>query len=762
MFSIYLMLIFFLLTPLVSPLFKFFKEKANWVLAVFPALFFISMMMMIPTIQYGPKIISLQWVPSIGVNLDFVFDGLSILFALLVSGIGILIFIYAGSYLKNHPLISRFYVFLFIFMASMLGLVLSDNIILLFIFWEATSISSYLLIGFDHENPEARKAALKALLITGLGGLSLMAGLILLGSITGSYTISGMNPVTANSPLYGLTLFLILLGAFTKSAQFPFHFWLPGAMKAPTPVSAYLHSATMVKAGVFLLMRLNPILGGTADWHLWVTLAGTTTMLTGSVLTLGQKDMKGLLASTTIIALGILVTLIGLSTSLAAKAALVFLLVHSLYKGSLFLVVGIIDHETGTRDITKLHSLTWVLPFSAFSAVLAAFSMSGFPPLLGFISKELLYEAKIQAPSAGEIILITGFLANAVNVTVAALIAIKPFLGRKKKISHHIHEVPFSLWLAPFLMAVAGLLFGFFSDSLGRLIISPALAVIHAEPTVVKLKMWHGVNEVFLLSVITVLTGIIFYFLYPQFIRMAGKLSRLRRFSISTIYERFLTGFQKFSYRVTVFLQNGRLRYYLMSVLIAMILLVLLFIFPFSEIEWKLEITDIYFFDLALVVLILIAAALVLFTSSRLTAIVALGIIGYGVALIYALYGAPDLAITQLLIETLIVILFALVIFRLPNFRSFSGKLTRWRDAFIALASGAVVTILTLKAGSLQFHPNISGYFLEKSYREAYGKNVVNVILVDFRALDTLGEITVLTVAAIGVFALLKLKRKQK
>ncbi len=366
---------------LIAPLTPFLVRK-RWILPLLPSLLFLYFCRWIPSISEGQKILfQWEWVPGLGINLTFQLDGLSLLFALLICGIGVWIFIYGAAYLKGHPQLPRFYLYLVIFMGSMVGLVLADNVFALFIFWELTSITSYLLIGFEHENKLARQAALNALLITGLGGLALLVGFILLGTAQGSFNISSLQAMPAGSPGYLLILILILLGAFTKSAQAPFHFWLPGAMTAPTPISAYLHSATMVKAGVYLLMRLHPILGGTAEWHYLVSLAGTSTMLIGALLALFQTDLKRLLAFTTVSALGILVMLLGLGTTLATKAALVFLLVHSLYKGGLFMVAGIVDHETGTRDVTRLHSLMWVLPLTAFSAGVAAFSMSGFPPL---------------------------------------------------------------------------------------------------------------------------------------------------------------------------------------------------------------------------------------------------------------------------------------------------------------------------------------------------------------------------------------------
>ncbi len=745
---------------IIAPLTPFLARK-KWILPLLPLLLFLYFCQWIPAISEGQKILfQWEWVPGLGINLAFQLDGLSMLFALIICGIGTFVFIYSASYLKGHPQLPRFYLFLVVFMGSMIGLVLADNVFALFIFWELTSITSYLLIGFEHENPVARQAALQALLITGLGGLALLAGFMLLGNEQGSFDISSMQAMPSGSPVYLIILILVLLGAFTKSAQAPFHFWLPGAMTAPTPISAYLHSATMVKAGVYLLMRLYPILGGTAEWHYLVTLAGTSTMLIGALLALSQTDLKRLLAFTTVSALGILVMLLGLGTSMATKAALVFLMVHSFYKGSLFMVAGIMDHETGTRDVTRLHSLMWVLPVTAVSAVAAAFSMSGFPPLLGFISKELMYEAKMQAPQAGPLIMISGIFANAANVAVAIIVGIKPFLGRKTKISHHVHEASPALWIGPLFLSMLGLLFGLSPDRLASRIIAPALNAIHAEQTAVYLKLWHGINPVFLMSLGTVLLGVLLFGMRSQVRNFASRLRSLQQITLTELFNRFVRYFPEISGKISRLLQNGYLRYYIITILLTAIGLVGGVLIAQAEFFSEIQFSSFRFYDLIPAVIIVGAIFTATFTSSRLAAVASLGIIGYGVAFYYVLYGAPDLALTQLLIETLTVILFALVIYRLPRFKKFSGFSVRIRDLIISIGAGSIVTALILKANALNLHSPISDYYLQNSLTLAYGKNVVNVILVDFRALDTMGEITVLSIAAIGVYALLKLKGK--
>jgi len=496
----------FALVFVVPLLYRFTRKWTGWVLALLPLTLVIYFVSHIEQVSKGEVIkVSYNWIPSLGISLSFFIDGLSMLFVLIIAGIGALVMLYTSGYLAGHRNLSRFYVYILIFMASMIGVVVSDNLITLFIFWELTSISSYLLIGFDHELEKSRAAALQALMVTGGGSLALLAGLILLGHISGSWQLSQLliqNGVYREHALYVPILLLILLGAFTKSAQVPFHFWLSAAMQAPTPVSAYLHSATMVKAGVYLLARLNPILGGTDEWHYIVTFVGALTMVIGGLLALPQTDLKRLLAYSTVSALGTMVMLLGFSTTLATKAAIVFLFVHALYKGSLFMMVGAVDHETGTRDVYSLSGLIKYMPITAAAAALAAFSMSGFPPLLGFISKELLYEAKIQAPNAALIIIIVGVVANMMNVAVAAIVGIRPFIGDKSVTPKEGHEAPVALWLGPLMLAGAGLILGLFPTLIADSLISPAVSAVQAEITIIKLKLWHNINTVLLLRIV--------------------------------------------------------------------------------------------------------------------------------------------------------------------------------------------------------------------------------------------------------------------
>lgn len=742
------------------------RGTAGWIIALLPlglAIYFITLL---NSAAAGPVLTtSYPWIPSLGVNLSFYVDGLSLLFALLISGIGALVVIYAGGYLAEHPQLGRFYAFLLVFMSSMLGVVLADNLIVLFVFWELTSLSSYLLIGFYHTESESRASALQALLVTGSGGLALLAGFVLLGLAGGSWELSMLlsrAEIVQAHPLYLPGLILILIGAFTKSAQFPFHFWLPAAMAAPAPVSAYLHSATMVKAGVYLLARLNPVLGGTEIWQISVTTVGVVTMLVGAYVAWQQTDLKRILAYSTISALGTLVMLIGWGSHTAIKAAVVFLVVHSFYKGTMFLVAGAIDHETGTRDITRLGGLRRLMPISAVAAGLAALSMAGVPPWFGFIGKELIYEAMLTAP----VILIMAVIANILNVVVAGLVAVTPFLA-KTKVPIKAHEAPMSMWLGPIILAGLGLALGLVSSLTGEWLITPAVAAIAGKPIEVKLallsklSLWteDHFNFVLILSLATVLGGLWLYRGLESVRRLFKPFEAAGQWGPARWYDWGLDGMIALAQAQTRLLQSGYLRFYLLIVLISTVGLVgssLLRQLNLATL-WTKQPT-IQFHEWMIAALILTAAVVAVRAQSRLAAVAALGVVGYGVALIFILFGAPDLAMTQFAIETLTVILFVLVLYRLPRFARLTSTPARLRDILIASLAGGLMTAFILIVTASPTPSRLTPYFAENSLSLANGRNIVNVILVDFRALDTMGEITVLAVAAIGIYALMKLR----
>ncbi len=719
------------------------------------------------TLQIGPVAAgqvlqaALPWLPSLGVSLSFRVDGLGLLFALLISGIGALVLLYASSYLHDHPHLGRFYAYLLTFMAAMLGTVLAGDLITLFVFWELTGLCSFLLIGFDYQQAASRRAALQALLVTGAGGLALLAGIILLAKAAGSSDLAvilASGDQIRNHSLYLPILLLLLAGAFTKSAQFPFQFWLPGAMAAPTPVSAYLHSATMVKLGIFLLARFAPVLGGTDSWFVWLTVVGGITLLLGAAKAVLRTDLKQILAWTTVSALGMLTFLLGIGTPLAVTAAMLLLTVHALYKSALFLAAGAVDHGAGTREVNRLGGLAPAMPQTALAAGLAALSMAGLLPLAGFIAKELFYEATLHAPIVPWLLSAVALVGNSLTVAAALLAGYLPFYGVLRDGSLHPHRVDLRLWLPPLIPALAGLLVGLFPGGIGTLLLAPAVAVVAGGPVPVELALWHGFSPVLLLSVVTLGSGVCLYLLCRRW----GLLQRLPGWDTEQLYDLLLEKLPGYASSVTLHLQSGRLRYYLMTVTGVAVALMAATLFTSSTGTLQLPTPDGSLHEWLTALVILAGALFATITSSRLAAVAALGVVGYGVALIYIIFGAPDLAMTQFCIETLSIILFVLVLHKLPHFALLSTTRSRLRDLAVALGIGTVMTMLVWRAISQPLHPVLSSWFMEQSLPAGHGRNVVNVILVDFRALDTLGEITVLAVAALGVYGMLKRRPGQR
>lgn len=746
---------------------KWLKGAVGWVLAVFPLASFFHYLTLSLIIGGGDTITTnVSWVPSLGINFSFYLDGLSLLFLLLITGIGSLVLVYSGYYMKNYELKDRFYLYLMVFMAAMMGLVLTGNLVTMFLFWELTSVSSFMLIGFFHEKEESRFASQQALLITTLGGLALLSGIVLIGQITGSFEISYLlsNPeVIRSNPMYLAILLLIAAGAFTKSAQFPFHFWLPGAMAGPSPVSAFLHSATMVKAGVYLLLRLSPVLGGAPEWKFLLTVSGVTTMFVGAYLALTQTDLKRILAYTTISALGTLILLTGINTVESVKAAVIFLVVHSLYKGSLFMVAGSIDKKTGTRDLTRLGGLRKTMPFTTAVAMVALFSMAGLPPFIGFIGKELIYEAKNAIPDAANFLLIMGILSNILLVAVSGIFVWKVFFGKTGNTPLHPKETPVNLWLGPAVLAVFSLLLAIFPTFFASNIAGPAVQAIMAEDTDLKLSLWHGFNLVLLYSFITVAAGVLIFIFNNRIVPVLMRLnSVIIRFRFTDVYNKLINSFLSFTKKKTRIVQSGKQRLYLIVIFLSASLLVWYMILKYEFWRFDYDFEPLSYYGVGVFLLITAATIITVFTRSRVTAIISMGVVGFGVALIFLFYSAPDLAITQILVDTLIVILFVMVIYHLPKFRVFSNRASRVRDGAIALLFGGFMTGLALMSNQVNLFPPISDYFIENSLTLAQGRNIVNVILVDFRAFDTLGEITVLAIAALGVYSLITMKFKDR
>ncbi|TKS57555.1 putative monovalent cation/H+ antiporter subunit A [Mesohalobacter halotolerans] len=757
----------FLLSIAILFIHKFIKGNWAWLSTLIPLTSFLYFLSFIGDIAQNDVIkVSYSWISSYSVDLSFMLDGLSLLFVLMISGIGTLVFWYTSSYLKGHEYLDRFYAYLGIFMAAMLGLVLSDNLITMFIFWELTSISSFFLIGFNNESKSSRKSALLALGITGVGGLFLLAAAVILGQVTSTYTISEMLSMSneiAMSSSYTFIVVMIFLAAFTKSAQFPFHFWLPGAMKAPTPVSTYLHSATMVKAGIYLILRFSPILGETSLWNTTLITIGAITMLYSAIQMLFRTDLKAILAYSTICALGILTFLTGLGTYEALVAAMVFIVVHALYKASLFLITGIIDHETGTRDITKLSGLKQGLMPIAVAGFVAALISGGVIPTLGFVGKDLIYESTLHFKNNAW--LLTG-IAIATNVLLfygGFLVGVKPFLGKKPEALPHLHMPSIRLWLPPMLMVLLGLVLGFMPYLLGDSLIMPGAEVLSRGESGLHLKLWHGFNTMFWLSTLTIAFGVIVYLVLKPSDKLLRFSEKFEFISPKSITQYLVSLFKIMSKYWTMLFQNGYLRHYVATYVTFIIVLVgyLLLKDPVLKIDYN-TLADLTVYEIVIIIIMFLSTLFTVFTPSRLAAVAAMGIIGFAFCLLYLFYSAPDLAMTQFSVDTLTVILFVLVLYRLPKYLKFSKNYLRVEHGILSTIFGGMITFLILKVISEPKNSEISNFYAENSYVLAKGKNVVNVILVDFRGSDTLIEITVLIVAAIGVFGLLKLRLKAR
>lgn len=754
---------------LIAPfLFNLLREKTGWVLAALPFGSFVYLLSRLPEIASGRAIIeSTTWVSMsfFEVNLAFRLDGLSLMFGLIITGIGTFIVLYGAGYLAGNHYLPRFFSAVLLFMGSMLGVVLADNLISIFVFWELTSFTSYLLIGFNHEQEASRKAALQALLVTGIGGLALLAGMVLMGNASGYWTVSALlneGDVIRNHPHYLAILLLVLAGAFTKSAQFPFHFWLPGAMAAPTPVSAYLHSATMVKAGVYLLARLNPVLGSTETWFILVGGFGLATLLISAWLSLSFTDMKQILAYSTVMSLGTMVMLIGVGTEMAMKAVVVYIFSHAMYKGALFMVAGAVDHEAGTRDVLKLGGLRSLMPISAAAAALAALSMAGIPPLFGFVAKELVYEAALGAALLPVLFISLAVTANVAIVAASAIVAIRPFYGKKVETPKKAHEAPLSMWLGPLTLAVLSVLFGILPFLVDKGLMVPAAGSVWGAPLDFYLSLWHGINLPLILSILTLLLGILVYKAWDP-VRECGPMKMYQTafalFPVN-VYEALVNGMLRLAGWQTRVLQNGLMSNYLVTILITAVVAIGYTFLSRAGIVWEPQFADVRFYEWALALAVLVSLGIILsFGHSRLTMIVAAGIVGYALSLIYLTHGAADLAMTQVLVETLTVILVALVLIHVPALKEARSIFSRSRDAVIAVSAGLLMTLLIFAVTATPFDAFISDYYARASYPLAHGRNIVNVILVDFRALDTMGEVVVVSIAGLAVYALIKMKR---
>lgn len=693
-----------------------------------------------------------DWVPSLGWKASLYIDALSLLFCGLVLGIGGLICLYSGAYFKGKSGGGRFFLCLLGFMAAMLGVVSAGNLFWMFLFWELTSLTSFLLISFHFDQAPSRRAALQALWVTGAGGVCLLLASLWLESLWGSVDFSqilGRGEELRAMPEYPAILALFLLAAFTKSAQFPFHFWLPNAMQAPTPVSAYLHSATMVKAGIFLLARLHPLLGSTPGWFYCLTGVGALTMLMGAWMSLRQTDLKLLLAWTTLSALGSLTLLLGIGSAYAIQAFVVLLLAHACYKGCFFLWVGVLDLRLGTRDCDRLAAQLGRFKQLSLTGWIGGASMIGLPPCLGFLAKELSYEALLPHP----LLLATVSLSNLLLIAAVCQLTIRLLLGVPAHPIQPKKPISWQLWLPPALLAGAGLGIGCLPSLLGGVLVEPTLTDILAVSYPVKLSLWHGFNAVLALSLGVLLLGL---GLGRRHRVLLSRLPRLSKGSWDGLYDGLLRALIAISRTFLALVQHGKLRFYLG----------MLFVFSFGLIVWKLRIawsshptpalTPLDPVGVGLSLLIAGSALATVRAATHLASIASLGLLGFLMALLFVHFSAPDAAMTQFLVETLGVLLVTLVLIHLPSRTRLAGPFDSLRDYGIALLGGLAFAGTAWLISSVPFESPLTEFYASTSYLKAYGKNVVNVILVDFRGLDTLGELVVLAVAGLGVAAMVR------
>ncbi len=738
------------------------RRSAGWVLALLPAGLFAALLGFGPRIAAGQTILERwAWAPSLGVELGLRLDGFAYLLCLLVTGVGALVVVYAGAYFAERTAAdrARFLVLLLLFMTAMLGAVLADDLLVLFVFWEATSVVSFLLIGFDVDSPSARRSALMSLRVTAGGGLALLAAILLIGATLGTYSLAEVvarAPELARSPWIVPILGGVLVGALTKSAQFPFHFWLPNAMQAPTPASAYLHSATMVKLGVYLLARFEPLIGAVRGGREVVVGVALATMLVGAFQAIRAENYKAVLAYSTVASLGILVMLVGLDGPMASVATVGFLLAHALYKATLFFCAGTVIHATGLTKLRQLGGLGRFLPVTAAASLLASLSMAGLPPFLGFVSKEFLFEAQLRS-SWDAVPTAVAVLVNAVIVGVAGVVTLRPFFlgrGRVRAVQHR--EVP-GLLVGPVVLALLGLVISVEPAWFDRTVLRPAVAAVYGQPVAVQVGLWHGVTPMLLLSAVVVGIGALLFVYWVPIHRRLRAQTLVDRYEAEHAYDALLRRIEAAGAGVARRLQRPDLRGHLAIILAA----------AASFVAWGLvaagvaprlsRAPDALRAGPAVLALVALAgAAAAARARSLLAAMIGTGLVGLVAALLFLTNGAPDLALTQFAVESLVVVLLTAALLTLPLAAPATRTpRARRRDALLASALAAMLLVALLDMGAAPPQTAVADFFGARSFTEAFGRNVVNVILVDFRGFDTLGETTVIALAAVIAWSLL-------
>jgi len=795
--------VLYIFIPLIAALFMpfFFKKirsiHTGWFVLIVPVVLVAFYATYIPSIAAGESFIgTIQWIPSLGISFVSYLDGLSLLFSLLITGIGALVVLYSIFYLdRTKEQLHNFYIYLLMFMSAMLGVVQSDHMITLYLFWELTSVSSFLLIGYWYNRDQSRFGALKSMMITVAGGMLMLGGFVLLSIMGGTYSIReliGQAPELATNDTFIMALILILLGAFTKSAQFPFYIWLPDAMEAPTPVSAYLHSATMVKAGIYLVARFTPIFASSEVWIWLVSGIGLLTLMWGSFFAVKQTDLKAILAFSTVSQLGLIMSLLGVGAiayhvegaqdtvfKYAAFAAIFHLINHATFKGSLFMIAGIVDHETGTRDIRKLGGLMSIMPVSFTIALIGGFSMAGVPLFNGFLSKEMFLTAMLaikefelfEFSTWGVLFPIFAWIASIFTFVYSFYFVFKTFSGKlnSDQLPHKPHEAPIGMLISPAILAVLVIVIFFIPNLITDTFVKPAVTAIqpflYNSPDEVDIHVaaWHGINTELLMTIGIIVIGLLLYFTLARWQKVYKvfpakfSLNRLYDFVINVLFDSWMDSLSK-SY------MTGSNRRYLSYMFTAFAMLVIgtLFIKDAFVVSYE-SASPIHVYQIILIIALIIGTITTVFAKSRITSIVALGAVGYTVSLFFVIFNAPDLALTQLVIETISVALFLLAFYHLPKFQKAEER-TRFKfgRAFVSIAVGVMVTLVALSSHSQKLIPSIADYYKDTVYSLAGGGNIVNVILVDYRGFDTLFEITVLAIAGMAIYGMIKLRMSKK
>lgn len=784
----------FLLAALI-PIFyrRLSKKMIGWIVFFVPLSLFIILTTYIPRVSNGEVISNtFEWIPSLGINFSTYIDGLSLIFGLLITGVGTLVVFYSNFYLSKKESLHHFYCYLLLFMGAMLGVVFSDNLMVFYAFWELTSVSSFLLIAFWHHRKASRAGARKSMTITISGGIALLVGFLMLYSMTETMSIREIiaNVSEVNDHILFIpALILILIGAFTKSAQFPFHIWLPDAMEAPTPVSAYLHSATMVKAGLYVVARFTPVFGGEMLWFWLVTGIGLLTLFWGSFNAVRQTDLKAILAFSTVSQLGLIMSLLGIGSvalyfgystesvifTSASFAALFHLINHSTFKGALFMMVGIVDHEVGTRDIRRLGGLMSIMPVTFTIALIGCFSMAGLPPFNGFLSKEMFFTAVVNVSelnifslsSLGLFIPIVAWVASIFTFIYCLVIVLRTFTGKiKPDISERVlHEAPFGMLLSPLILVIIVILIFFFPNVIGNYMLKPAMASIYptfpsAEEMTPHIYAWHGFNVELMMTIGVVILGIVLYKLMKYWTKVYNWIPK--KFTLNAVYETVITKSETISGNLTNRYMTGNLTNYFVYIYAVFVSVVAgYFIFSDAFMWNPLNGSRVDHYELLLVFIMIFASIALIFVKSRISIVLLNGVLGYSVAFFFVTFRAPDLALTQLVVESVTTALFLICFKFLPEIKPEKpSAIRKLSKGVISLLVGVTVTIVGLAVVNYDKFESISSYF-EDSYTLAGGKNIVNTILGDFRAFDTMLEVVVLFIAGLGVYSLIKLKARK-